>query len=298
MSSNYAADLPALETEKVTPADLVRMKKRGEKIAMVTAYDAPSGRLADRAGVDCVLVGDSAAMTMFGRDSTVSVTMEEMLLLARAVRSGVSRALLIADMPFGSFQVSDVAAAEHAIRFVKEAGADAVKLEGAGTSTRRIASIVGAGISVVGHLGLTPQSATLLGGFKAQGRTAEQAERMCQDAVALEQAGCCAIVLEAIPEPVARCISCAARVPTIGIGAGAACDGQVLVWHDLLGLSDGHVARFVKRYAALGNEIHRALQNYVSDVRGSRFPEASHTYTMPRTELELFENHVKQERAV
>jgi 3-methyl-2-oxobutanoate hydroxymethyltransferase len=288
---NYVADSPALETGKVTPAELGRMKDRGQKIAMVTAYDASSGRLADRAGVDCVLVGDSAAMTMFGRDSTVSATMEEMLLLTRAVRSGVSRALLIADMPFGSFQVSDVAAAEHAIRLVKEAGAEAVKLEGAGTSARRIAAIVGAGIPVIGHLGLTPQSATLLGGLKAQGRTAEQAERMCLDAVALEQAGCCAIVLEAIPEPVARRISGAARVPTIGIGAGATCDGQVLVWHDLLGLSDGHVARFVKRYAALADEILSALQNYVSDVRGSRFPEPSHTYQMPKSELELFENH-------
>ena len=269
------------------------MKDRGEKIAMVTAYDAPSGRLADRAGVDCVLVGDSAAMTMFGRDATTSATMEEMLLLTRAVRSSVSRALLIADMPFGSFQVSDVAAVEHAIQFVKNAGADAVKLEGAGTSARRIAAIVGAGIPVVGHLGLTPQSATLLGGLKAQGRTAEQAERMCQDAVVLEHAGCCAIVLEAIPEPVARRISRAARVPTIGIGAGAACDGQVLVWHDLLGLSAGHVARFVKRYAVLGDEILSALQHYVSDVRASRFPEAAHTYSMPKSELELFENHVR-----
>src|SRR5258708_28221709 len=244
--ASYAADSPSLETGKVTPAVLVRMKDRGERIAMVTAYDTPSGRLADRAGVDCVLVGHSAAMTMFGRDSTVSVTMEEMLLLTRAARSGVRRALLIADMPFGSFQVSDVAAAEHAIRLVKEAGADAVKLDGARASVRRIAAIVGAGIPVVGHLGLTPQSATLLGGLKAQGRTAEQAERICQDAAVLEQAGCCAIVLEAIPEPGARRISRAARVPTIGIGAGAVCDGQVLVGHDLLGLSDGHVARFVK----------------------------------------------------
>src|SRR5260221_7202876 len=175
---SYAADSPALGTGRVTPAELGRMKDRGEKIAMVTAYDAPSGRLADRAGVDCVLVGDSAAMTMFGRDSTVTATMEEMLLLTRAARSGVSRALLIADMPFGSFQVREVAAAEHAIRFVKEAGADAVKLEGAGASTRRIAAIVGAGIPVIGHLGLTPQSATLLGGLKAQARTAEQAERI------------------------------------------------------------------------------------------------------------------------
>src|SRR4051794_29600038 len=245
---SYAADSPALDTGKVTPAELGRMKDRGEKIAMVTAYDAPSGRLADRAGVDCVLVGDSAAMTMFGRDSTVSVTMEEMLLLTRAVRSGVSRALLIADMPFGSFQVSDVAAAEHAIRLVKEAGADAVKLEGAGTSTRRVAAIVGAGIPVIGHLGLTPQSATLLGGYKAQGRSAEQARKLCDAAIALEHAGCFSIVLEAIPAAVASHISGALRVPTIGIGAGASCDGQILVWHDLLGLSDGHVARFVKRY--------------------------------------------------
>src|SRR5262249_30750681 len=165
-------------------------------------------------------------------------------------------------------------------RSVKAAGSDAVKLEGAGTSTRRIAAIVGAGIPVVGHLGLTPQSATMLGGFKAQGRTAEQAERICRDADALERAGCFAIVLEAIPEPVARRITSAARVPTIGIGAGAACDGQVLVWHDLLGLSDGHVARFVKRYAELGDEILGVLRHYVSDVRESRFPDASHTYKM------------------
>jgi 3-methyl-2-oxobutanoate hydroxymethyltransferase len=196
-------------------------------------------------------------------------------------------------MPFGSFQVSDVAVVEHAIQFVKEAGADAVKLEGAGTSTRRIAAIVAAGIPVVGHLGLTPQSATQLGGFKAQGRTAEQAERICEDAVSLEQAGCFAIVLEAIPEPVARRITRAAGVPTIGIGAGASCDGQVLVWHDLLGLSDGHVARFVKRYATLGDEILGVLRHYVDDVRGSRFPDVSHTYKMPDSERELFEAHVQ-----
>jgi 3-methyl-2-oxobutanoate hydroxymethyltransferase len=289
---SYAADSPALETAKVTPADLARMKVHGEKIAMVTAYDAPSGRLADRAGIDCVLVGDSAAMTVFGRDATTSATMEEMLLLTRAARAGVSRALLVADMPFGSFQVSDVAAVEHAIQFVKDAGADAVKLEGAGTSARRIAAIVAAGIPVVGHLGLTPQSATQLGGFKAQGRTAERAERICEDAVSLEQAGCFAVVLEAIPEPVARRITRAAGVPTIGIGAGASCDGQVLVWHDLLGLSDGHVARFVKRYATLGDEILGVLRHYVDDVRGSRFPDVSHTYKMPDSELELFEAHV------
>jgi 3-methyl-2-oxobutanoate hydroxymethyltransferase len=272
----------------VSLTDLGRMKRQGHKIAAVTAYDAPSGRLADLAGIDCVLVGDSAVMTMFGRDSTVSATMDEMLLLTRAVAGGVRRALVIADMPFGAYQVSDVSAVENAIRFVKDAGADAVKLEGAGTSTSRAAAIVAAGIPVVGHLGLTPQSATLLGGYKAQGRSAEQAQRLCDDAVALERAGCFAIVLEAIPAAVASHISDAVRVPTIGIGAGASCDGQILVWHDLLGLSDGHVARFVKRYATLSDEILVALRNYASDVRTLRFPEERHTYSMPQLELDLF----------
>jgi 3-methyl-2-oxobutanoate hydroxymethyltransferase len=270
-------------------ADLVRMKREGQKIATVTAYDAPSGRLADLAGIDCVLVGDSAAMTMFGRDSTVSASMDEMLMLTRAVVRGVRRALVIADMPFGAYQISDASAVEHAIRFVKDAGADAVKLEGAGTSVNRVAAIVGAGVPVVGHLGLTPQSATLLGGYKAQGRSADQARRLCDDAIALERAGCFAIVLEAIPAAVASHISNAVRVPTIGIGAGAACDGQILVWHDLLGLSDGRVARFVKQYADLRGEIVAALKHYASDVRASRFPETRHTYSMPAPELERFD---------
>ena len=290
MYSNPLEPTPRSETDirKVSLTDLVRMKRQGHKIAAVTAYDAPSGRLADLAGIDCVLVGDSAVMTMFGRDSTVSATMDEMLLLTRAVAGGVRRALVIADMPFGAYQVSDVSAVENAIRFVKDAGADAVKLEGAGTSTSRAAAIVAAGIPVVGHLGLTPQSATLLGGYKAQGRSAEQAQRLCDDAVALERAGCFAIVLEAIPAAVASHISDAVRVPTIGIGAGASCDGQILVWHDLLGLSDGHVARFVKRYATLSDEILVALRNYASDVRTLRFPEERHTYSMPQLELDLF----------
>jgi len=290
MYSDRLEPTPRSETDirKVSLTDLVRMKRQGHKIAVVTAYDAPSGRLADLAGIDCVLVGDSAVMTMFGRDSTVSATMDEMLLLTRAVAGGVRRALVIADMPFGAYQVSDVSAVENAIRFVKDAGADAVKLEGAGTSTSRAAAIVAAGIPVVGHLGLTPQSATLLGGYKAQGRSAEQAQRLCDDAVALERAGCFAIVLEAIPAAVASHISDAVRVPTIGIGAGASCDGQILVWHDLLGLSDGHVARFVKRYATLSDEILVALRNYASDVRTLRFPEERHTYSMPQLELDLF----------
>jgi len=290
MYSDRLEPIPRSETDirKVSLTDLVRMKRQGHKIAAVTAYDAPSGRLADLAGIDCVLVGDSAVMTMFGRDSTVSATMDEILLLTRAVAGGVRRALVIADMPFGAYQVSDVSAVENAIRFVKDAGADAVKLEGAGTSTSRAAAIVAAGIPVVGHLGLTPQSATLLGGYKAQGRSAEQAQRLCDDAVALERAGCFAIVLEAIPAAVASHISDAVRVPTIGIGAGASCDGQILVWHDLLGLSDGHVARFVKRYATLSDEILVALRNYASDVRTLRFPEERHTCSMPQLELDLF----------
>jgi 3-methyl-2-oxobutanoate hydroxymethyltransferase len=276
---------------KISPSELGRMKRRGDRIVAVTAYDAPSGRLADLGGMDCVLVGDSAAMTVFGRESTVSATMDEMLMLARAVVRGARRALVIGDMPFGSYQVSDHDAVTNAIRFVKDAGTDAVKLEGAGSSISRVAAIVAAGIPVVGHIGLTPQTATMLGGYKTQGRTAEQARRLCDDALALEHAGCCAIVLEAMPDSVARSITNAARIPTIGIGAGASCDGQILVWHDLLNVTQGHVARFVKQYGAVGEVILEALERYATDVRTSRFPEPHHTYSMPVSERERFEAH-------
>jgi 3-methyl-2-oxobutanoate hydroxymethyltransferase len=265
------------------------MKERGCKIVMVTAYDAPSARLADAAGVDSVLVGDSAAMTVLGHDSTVPVTVEEMLMLTRAVSRGARRALVIADMPFGSFQASNRIALKTAIRFVKEAGGHAIKLEGAGSSVQRVKAIVGAGIPVMGHIGLTPQSAALLGGgYKPQGRTAEKAQCLLEEAIALEQAGCFAIVLEAIPEPVAARITENLRIPTIGIGAGASCDGQVLVWHDLLGLSSGHVPQFVKRYADLSDVIGAALSAYVADVRAAKFPESRHTYAMLPGEVELF----------
>jgi 3-methyl-2-oxobutanoate hydroxymethyltransferase len=274
---------------KVSLPALGRMKRCGEKIVMVTAYDAPSGRLADTANIDCVLVGDSAAMTLWAAESTVPATMDEMLMLTRAVTRGVRRALVIADLPFGSYQVSDADAVGNAIRFVKEAGADAVKLEGAGTSTSRAAAIVAAGVPVVGHLGLTPQSATLLGGFKAQGRTADQAQRLYEDALELERAGCFAIVLEAMPPAVASRITAALRIPTIGIGAGVACDGQVLVWHDLLGLSNGRVPQFVKCYAEVGETILRALRAYASDVRLAQFPEARHTYAMAKVQQDRFE---------
>jgi 3-methyl-2-oxobutanoate hydroxymethyltransferase len=274
---------------KLPLTELVEMKRRGEKIVMVTAYDAPGGRLVDAAGVDLVLVGDSAAMTMLGHDSTVPATMDEMVILTRAVTRGARRPLVIADMPFGSFQVSDEVALANAIRFVKEAGADAVKLEGAGPTLARVRALVGAGVPVMGHIGLTPQSATMLGGFKAQGRTADKAGRLVADALALEAAGCFSLVLEAVPAPVAARITSALTVPTIGIGAGADCDGQVLVYHDLLGLYEGRAPRFVKQYADIAAAIRRALESYVADVRSGAFPQEQHTYAMPEEELRLFE---------
>ena len=274
---------------KLPLTELAELKRRGQPIVMVTAYDHPSGRLADAAGIDVVLVGDSAAMTVLGHDSTVPVTMDEMVTLTRAVTRGARRPLVVADMPFGSFQVSDELALRNAIRFVKEAGADAVKLEGAGPTLSRVRAIVGAGIPVVGHIGLTPQSATMLGGFKAQGRTAEKARRLVDDARALEEAGCFALVLEAVPAPVAARITAELTVPTIGIGAGAACDGQVLVYHDLLGLYEGSPPRFVKRYADVARVVRRALEAYAADVRAGVFPQEQHTYAMPEDELTLFE---------
>jgi 3-methyl-2-oxobutanoate hydroxymethyltransferase len=228
-------------------------------------------------------------MTMLGHDSTVPATMEEMLVLTRAVTRGAKRPLVVADMPFGSFQISDELAVTNAVRFVKDAGADAVKLEGAGTMLSRVEAIVGAGVPVMGHIGLTPQSATALGGFKAQGRTASKAAQLVRDALALEAAGCFAIVLEAVPSPVAARITELLQIPTIGIGAGGSVDGQVLVWHDLLGLYEGHAPRFVKQYAQLATEIQRAVEEYVGDVRERRFPEAVHTYGMPEEELAAFE---------
>lgn len=274
---------------KLPLPELIELKRRGQKLAMVTAYDFPSGRIADEAGVELVLVGDSAGMVVLGNDSTVPITTEELLMLTRAVTRGAKRPIVVSDMPFGSFQVSDAAAVENAVRFVKEAGADAVKLEGAGPTLSRVQAIVGAGVPVMGHVGLTPQSATMLGGFKAQGRTADKAEQLYEDALALEAAGCFAIVLEAVPAPVAAAVTEALGVPTIGIGAGAGCDGQVLVWHDLLGLYEGKAPRFVKRYADLAGEARRAVEAYVDDVREGRFPEEQHTYTIPDEELDAFD---------
>jgi 3-methyl-2-oxobutanoate hydroxymethyltransferase len=285
---NPAPNTPA--PGKLALTELAEYKGRGQRVVMVTAYDFPSARLVDAAGVDLVLVGDSAAMVVLGHDSTVPATMDEMVILTRAVTRGARRPLVIADMPFGSFQVSNEDALANAIRFVKEAGADAVKVEGGGPTVARVRALVGAGVPVMGHIGLTPQSATMLGGFKAQGRTAEKAARLVADARELEAAGCFSLVLEAVPAPVAAHITKELTIPTIGIGAGRDCDGQVLVYHDLLGLYEGQAPRFVKRYADVAGAIRAALETYVADVRSGAFPEEQHTYAMPEEELTLFES--------
>ena len=274
---------------KLAITELAEMKRQGAKIAMVTAYDAAGARLAEAAGMDMVLVGDSAAMVVLGHDSTVPVTMDEMLFMTRAVASSVRHPLVVGDMPFGSYQVSDFSAVRNAVRFIKEGRADTVKLEGAGRMLPRVKAIVESGIPVMGHLGLTPQSATALGGYKAQGRTAERARRMLDDALALQEAGCYSLVLEAVPTPVAERITASLQIPTIGIGAGPGCDGQVLVYHDLLGLTEGHTARFVKRYADLATVIREALAAFVADVRSGAYPEERHTYGMPADEQAAFE---------
>jgi 3-methyl-2-oxobutanoate hydroxymethyltransferase len=276
---------------KLPLPELAAMKQRGEKIVMVTAYDAPGARFAEDAGIDVILVGDTAAMVVLGHEgTTVPVTVDEMLVLTRTVSRQAKRPIVVGDLPFGSYQVSNEDAVRTAIRFVKEGGADVVKLEGAGPIVPRARRIVEAGIPVMGHVGLTPQSATMLGGFKTQGKTAEAARRLVDDAHALEDAGCMSIVLEAIPAPVAARITAELSIPTIGIGAGPDCDGQVLVYHDLLGLTEGHLPRFVKRYANLSREIRDALEAYAADVRAGTFPGDEHTYSMSDQELALFDS--------
>jgi len=274
---------------RVTLPLLLEMKQRGERIAMVTVYDAPSARLADEAGLDLLLVGDSAAMVVLGHDSTLPVTLEEMIILTRAVSRVAIRPLVVGDLPFGSYQVSDEEAVTNAIRLVKDGGADIVKLEGSDYRLSRVRAIIEAGIPVMGHIGLTPQSATMLGGYRAQGRTAASAQRLYDAGRALEAAGCCALVLEAMPSVVAERITRAVGIPTIGIGAGPSCDGQVLVWHDLLGLTPDPAPRFVERYAQLGTEIRSALERYARDVRDGTFPGERHSYGMPDAERAAFE---------
>ena len=271
--------------KKVQVTDLAGMKSDGQPIVMVTAYDFPTAGIAEEAGVDVVLVGDSAANCVLGYESTVPVGMDEMVMLARAVRRGLETPLLVGDLPFGSYESSNELAVASAQRMVKEAGCEAVKLEGGGASVERARAIIEAGIPVMGHVGLTPQTASALGGMKAQGKTADQAAKLAADAVALDRAGCFAIVFEAIPEAVTEMIADRIKVPTIGIGAGNATDGQVLVMHDLAGINEGPMAKFVKRYGDVRGEILRSLEQYSSEVRGRSFPGPEHFYSVEPGEL-------------
>ncbi len=268
--------------EKVTTAELRRMKAEGRPITMLTAYDYPMARLVDAAGVDVVLVGDSVGNVVLGYTSTLPVTMDEMVHHVKAVARGVARAMVVADMPFLSYQVSTEEALRNAGRFLKEAEAQAVKLEGGREITDRVRALVAAGIPVMGHIGLTPQAVHQMGGYRVQGRDLATAKKLLDDARALEGAGAFSLVLECVPAPLAQLITEELTIPTIGIGAGPSCDGQVLVTHDLLGLYGGFAPKFVKRYAELHEAITRALAEYVREVRERKFPGPEHSFSMPQ----------------
>jgi 3-methyl-2-oxobutanoate hydroxymethyltransferase len=299
MSTQPINQPPPDERPPMTLPHLIEMKRAGEPIVMVTAYDYPSAQIVDEAGVDVVLVGDTAAMVVLGYDATTPVGMEEMLMMASAVRRGLEHALLIGDMPFGSYEGSNEQAVENAQRFVKEAGCAAVKLERGGSSVERARAIVRAGIPVMGHVGLTPQTATVLGGFKAQGRTAEAAAKLTEEALALESVGCFAIVFEAIPAAVTEALVPKLKIPVIGIGAGPAADGQVLVLHDLLGVYSGHRPRFVKQFANVREESLKGVRAYTEEVRARSYPDdQQHTYSIPQEELEEYARYLENEALV
>ncbi len=290
--STMPSNMPVPPDASSLPMTLPRLlekKRLGEPIVMVTAYDYPSALAAEAAAVDLVLMGDSGAMTVLGYPSTVAVELDELLVLARAVRRGLKMPFLVGDLPFGSYEVSDEQAVQTAMRFVKEAGCDAVKLEGGGeTPVARARAIVRAGIPVMGHVGLTPQTSTALGGYTAQGRSAAAANRIAREALALQDAGCFALVFEAIPSAVAQELMPHVQIPVIGIGAGPAVDGQVLVFHDLLGIREGLGARFVKRYANLLDEMVAGVSAYADDVRDRTYPGPEHGYSIDESELEDF----------
>jgi 3-methyl-2-oxobutanoate hydroxymethyltransferase len=290
MSTEHQIQIPSDPSRLPMTLPRLHEKKRlGEPIVMVTAYDFPSARAAEAAGVDLVLVGDSGAMTVLGHPSTVAVEVDEMLVLAKATRRGLTTPFLVVDLPFGSYELSDEQAIGTALRFVKEAGADAVKLEGGSErSVARARAIVSAGIPVMGHVGLTPQTSTALGGYRAQGRTGQAAARIAREALALQDAGCFSIVFEAMPSAVAAEIMPQMEAVVIGIGAGPATDGQVLVFHDLLGIRHGLGARFVKRYANLQDEMDAGVAAFAADVRARRYPAPEHDYSIDPGELERF----------
>ncbi len=267
-----------MSSQKVLIPDLQQKKKNKHAITMLTAYDYPGATLVDEAGVDIILVGDSVAMTVLGHPDTVSITVDEMVHHCKAVARGAKRAFLIGDMPFLSYQIDAKEAIRNAGRFIKEARMDAVKLEGGREVMESVRAIIDAGIPVMGHLGLTPQTATKLGGYKVQGKTENSAKRMLEDAVSLEQAGCFALVLEAVPSKLAESITAEINIPTIGIGAGPACDGQVLVFHDILGLFDQFTPKFVKQYANLREPVLNAIRTYRQEVESGAFPTDSHSF--------------------
>lgn len=276
------------DCKKITTLTIQQKKQRSEQITMLTAYDYPTARAIDRVGIDAILVGDSLGMVVLGYPNTLPVTMEEMLHHCKAVSRGATCALLVGDMPFMSYQVSADDALRNAGRFIKEAGMDAVKLEGGRERLEAIQKIVGAGIPVMGHLGLTPQSVHQFGGFRAQAKTATAAHRLYEDAFLLQEAGCFSLVLEAIPGRLASLISSRLDIPTIGIGAGVVCDGQVLVTHDILGLYERFTPRFAKQFVDLHSQIHAAIQSYKSEVDERTFPEKKHTIEMSDDEWQTF----------
>ena len=272
-------------TKSLTIPDIINLKGK-RKLTMLTAYDYPTALIVDRCGIDMILVGDSLAMVVLGYKDTLAVTMDQMIHHTKAVTNAVNHAVVIGDMPFLSYQASVEQAVLNAGRFLKEAGAHAVKLEGGATVLPQIKAIINAGIPVQGHLGLTPQSAAQLGGFKVQGKTADAAKKLLDDALTLADAGCFSIVLEAIPAPIAEIITERCPVPTIGIGAGAGCDGQVLVFHDLVGLFDRFVPKFVKQYANISKQIEKAILKFKEEVKSGKFPGKEHSFTMNKEELD------------
>lgn len=274
-----------MERKKITPIDIQTMKHEGRKITMLTAYDYPMALLEDRAGIDIILVGDSLGMTVLGYENTIPVTMDEMIHHTKAVCRGAKYALIIGDMPFMSYNTSERDAIINAGRFMKEGGTDAVKLEGGASVKDIVRTIVKAGIPVMGHIGLTPQTISMLGGFKVQGKDAQAAQKIIDDALILEDSGAFAVLLEAIPAPIAKKITERLRVPTIGIGAGIHCDGQVLVVHDMLGLFDRFTPKFAKRYVNLSELMLQAFETYREEVLKGDFPTDQHSFHIDEKEL-------------
>ncbi len=287
--------VPAADRVAMSLPRLAEMKEKGEPIVMVTAYDYPSATVAEAAGADLVLVGDSAANVVLGYSRTELVSMEEMIVLGKAVRRGLKTPLMVGDMPMGSYEASNEIAIRSAQRLVKETGCQTVKLEAGGVSVERARAIINAGIPVMGHVGLTPQTATALGGYKAQGRTATDAIRLMEEVLALQSVGCFAVVIEAVPAAITAAIVERVEVPTIGIGAGPATSGQVLVFHDLLGITTGHMAKFVKRYADVHETMVAAVSEYRDEVRSRAFPAPEHSYSVDEGELEEFRRYLDQE---